>query len=134
MELANFWVQKNVNISQEKLGSRVVQVKKVHVHIHVLYSVFSATPNKKIQNHRDSPYKLCLEKACLLCPPPCSSLVMGSFSHGSPIVDIHMVKTRLGTGVPRSPESIAPILSLWKMFLLIRGRRRLHGSNKGQPS
>ena len=91
---------------QEKLGSRVVQVGKFHVH------VFSATPNKKIQNHRDPPYKLGLEKACLLCPPPSSSLVMGSFSHGSPIVDIHMVKTRLGTGVPRSPESNAPILSL----------------------
>ena len=35
---------------------------------------------------------------------------MGSlFSLGSAIVDIHMVKTRLGTGVPRSPESNAPI-------------------------
>ena len=37
MELANFRVEKNVNISQEKLGSRVVQVGKFHVHseIHV---------------------------------------------------------------------------------------------------
>ena len=70
------------------------------------------TPNEKIQNHREPPYKLCLEKACLLCPPSSSSLVIGSFSHGSPIVDIHMVKTRLGTGVPHSSESNAPILSL----------------------
>jgi len=38
---------------------------------------------------------------------------MGLFSLGSPIVDIHMVKTRLGTGVPRSPESNAPISSFY---------------------
>jgi len=39
---------------------------------------------------------------------------MGSlFSLGSPILDIHMVKPRLGTGVPRSPESNAPISSLY---------------------
>ena len=37
MELANFRFEKNVNISQEKLGSRVVQVEKNHVYseIHV---------------------------------------------------------------------------------------------------
>jgi len=71
-------------------------------------------PNKKVQNHREPPYKLCLKKACLLCSPPSSTLVMGSlFSFGSPIVDIHMVKTLLGTAVPRSPESNAPISSLY---------------------
>ena len=32
------------------------------------------TPNKKIQNHREPPYKLCLEKACLLCSPTSSAL------------------------------------------------------------
>ena len=100
IELADFRVGKmNENISQEKLGFRVVPVEKNHVH------VFSATPNKKIQNQREPPYKLCLTQACLLCPPPSSSLFMGSFSHESPIVDIHMVETRPGTGVPRSPES-----------------------------
>jgi DNA anti-recombination protein RmuC len=31
MELANSRVEKNVNISQEKMGSRVVQVEKIHV-------------------------------------------------------------------------------------------------------
>ena len=73
-----------------------------------------STPKKKIQNHREPPYKLRLEKACLLCSPPSSALVMGSlFSLGSPILDIHMVKPRLGTGVPRSSESNAPILSVW---------------------
>jgi len=30
MELASFWVQKGVTISQEKLGSLVVQVEKNH--------------------------------------------------------------------------------------------------------
>jgi len=36
MELANLWVKKSVNISQEKLGSRVVQIKTIErfqVHI-----------------------------------------------------------------------------------------------------
>jgi len=33
MELANFRVQKSVNISQEKQGSRVVQVKKMQKQI-----------------------------------------------------------------------------------------------------
>ena len=86
-----------------KTGFRVAQVEKNHVH------VFSATPNKNIQNHREPPYKLCLEKACLLCPPSSSSLVIGSFSHGSPIVDIHMVQTRLGTGVLSSSASCQPL-------------------------
>ena len=37
MELANFRVEKDVNISQENLGSRVVQVRKIYVYseIHV---------------------------------------------------------------------------------------------------
>jgi hypothetical protein len=36
MELANLWVKNIVNIFQEKLGSRVVQVEKNHVHsVHV---------------------------------------------------------------------------------------------------
>ena len=73
-----FSVRKKCQHFQEKLGSRVVQVGKFHVH-----AAFSATPNKKIQNHREPPYKLCLEKACLLCPLPSSALVMGSFSHGT---------------------------------------------------
>jgi hypothetical protein len=38
---------------------------------------------------------------------------MGSFSLGSPIVDFFTVKTRLGTGDPRSPESDAPKCSLY---------------------
>ena len=70
------------------------------------------TPNK-IQNHRKSPYKLCLKKACLLCSPPSSALVKGSIFFDPPIVNIHMVKTRLRTGVPRSPKSSAPICSLY---------------------
>ena len=112
MELPNFRVQNNVNISQEKLGYRVVQVKKsrvhgVHVHAHF------KPPEKRIQKHWEPPFKLCLEKACLPCSPPSSALVMGSFSLGSPIVDMHRVKTRLGTGVPRSPESDAPRSSLY---------------------
>ena len=39
MELANFRVEKNCQISQEKLGSRVVEVEINHVHsvhVHVL--------------------------------------------------------------------------------------------------
>ena len=121
----------------------------------VKFMYMYTTPNNKDKNHREPPYKLCLKKACLPCSPPFSALVMGSlFSLGSPIVDIHMVKTRLRTGVPRSPESNAPISYLYapahfprnqpvpatysvfqrKMFLLLRGRGRLHGSNKGQPS
>ena len=77
-----------------------IHVHSVHVHVQ---------PPIKIQNHRKSPYKLCLKKACLLCSSPSSALVMGSlFSLGSPILDIHMVKPRLGTGVPRSSESNAP--------------------------
>jgi len=67
----------------------------------------------KIQNNREPPFKLCLKKACFLFSPPSSALVMGLFSQGSPIVDIHMVKTRLGTVVPRSPESDAPRSSLY---------------------
>ena len=38
---------------------------------------------------------------------------MGLFTFGSPIVDIHMVKTRLRTRVHRSPESDAPRSSLY---------------------
>ena len=98
--------------SKEKLGSRVVKVKKIMYTVKFMY--ICTTPNKKIENHWEPPYKLCLKKACLLCSPPSSALVMSSFfSLGSPIVDIHMVKTRLGTGVPRSPESNAPIRSLY---------------------
>ena len=68
----------------------------------------------KIQNHPKSPYKLCLKKACLLCSPPSSALVMGSILFlDPPTVNIHMVNTRLGTGVPRSPKSNAPINSLY---------------------
>ena len=61
----------------------------------------------------ESPYKLCLKKACLLCSQPSSALVMGSTFLDPPIVNIHMVKTRLGTGVPRSPKSNAPISFLY---------------------
>ena len=83
------------------------------------------TPKKKIQNHREPPFKLCLKKACLPCPPPSFSLVMGLFSHGSPIVDIHMAKPRLGTGVPRSPgwgveAWVRNGRLLWKATQLIR--------------
>ena len=35
MELANLRLETNVNISQEKLGSRVVQVEKNHVYIEI---------------------------------------------------------------------------------------------------
>ena len=105
IELANFRIEKNVNISQSWCKS-----KKSMRTVKFMYT----TPNQKIQNHRELPYKLCLEKACLLCSLPSSALVMASlFSLGSPIVDIHMVKTRPGTGVPRSPESNAPISSLY---------------------
>ena len=47
-----FSVRKKCQHFQEKLGSQVVQVGKFHAHI------FSATPNKKIQNQREPPYKL----------------------------------------------------------------------------
>ena len=108
MELANFRIEKPVNISPEKLSSRVVKLQKFHVHsVHV-----HVQPPIKIQNHRKSPYKLCLKKACLLCSPPSSALVMGLFFLDPPIVNIHMVRTRLGTGVPRCPESNVPINSL----------------------
>ena len=56
MELANSRVEKNVNISQEKLGFRVVQVEKHHVS-----SKIHITPNKKTKNHREPPHKLCLK-------------------------------------------------------------------------
>ena len=51
--------------------------------------------------------------AGLLCSPPYSVLTMGSFSPRSPILDIHMVKTHLRARIPRSPESDAPISSLY---------------------
>ena len=38
MELANFRVEKNVNISQEKLGSRVVQVEKIMCEVKFMYN------------------------------------------------------------------------------------------------
>ena len=95
-----FSVRKKCQHFQEKLGSRVVQVGKFHVH------VFSATPNKKIQNHREPPYKLCLEKACLLCPPPSSALVMGSFSHGSRLWTFTWSKPASG---PEFPAPLNPM-------------------------
>ena len=42
--------------------------------------------------------------AGLLCSPPSSALAIGSIFLRSPILDIHMVKPRLRTGVPHSPE------------------------------
>ena len=47
--------------------------------------------------------QLCLKKARLLCSPSSYSLVMGSFSLGSPMVDIHMVKPASG------PELLAAL-------------------------
>ena len=56
MELVNFGVQKSVNIFQEKLGSRVVQVGKKYVHsVHV--DVHITQPNKQIQNNREPSFK-----------------------------------------------------------------------------
>ena len=101
--------RKNVNISRKNWVPELCKSKKICVQWNSCI-----TPNKKIQNHWEPPYKLCLKKACLLCSPPSSALFMGwLFSLGSPIVDIHRVKTRLETGVPRSPESDAPRSSLY---------------------
>ena len=110
MELANFrskeislFPRNNVNISQERFRLVHVGTNLVHsVHVHV------KPPNKKIQDTREPPFNLCLKQARLLFALPSSVLVIGSFSLGSPIVDIYMVKPRLGTGVPRFPESDAP--------------------------
>ena len=61
----------------------------------------------KITSDREPLFRVCLNKACLLCSSPSSALGMGSFSLGCPKVDIHMVTTRLGIGVTRFPESDA---------------------------
>ena len=110
MELANVRVNKSVNISQEKLVSRVVQAGKCHTHsVHVHLK----NPNKNIQSDRELPFKLPFKKACLAYSPPSSALVMGSSSLRSPIVDIHTVKIRLGTKIPRTHESDEPNSSLY---------------------
>ena len=98
--------KKSVNISQEKLGSRVLQVDFFHVNIVHVHAC--ETPELEIQNNWEPPFKLSLEKAYLLCSPPSSARGMGSFSLGSLTMEIHRFKTRLGTGVPRSPEFDPP--------------------------
>ena len=67
------------------------------------------SPTQKRRGEKEPPSKVCLKQTCLLCSPPSFAVVRDSFAPGSPIVDIHMVKTRLGTGGPRSLESDAPI-------------------------
>ena len=91
--------EKNVNISRKNWVPEWCKLKKFMY----IYSV--QPPIKKIQNHREPPYKLCLEKACLLCPPPSSALVMGSFSHGSRLWTFTWSKPASG------PEFPAPLNS-----------------------
>ena len=62
MELANFRVQKSVNISQEKQGSRVVQVETIYI-----------KNNERTTKNREPPLKLCLKKAGFLSSPPFSA-------------------------------------------------------------
>ena len=59
-----------------------------------------------MQNHREPPCKLCLEKACLLCHPPSSSLVLGTFSHGSRLWTFTWSKPASG---PEFPAPLNPM-------------------------
>ena len=69
------------------------------------------SPSAKIQN-RQPQWILCLA-AALLRSSPCSTLLMVSLFLWSPIWDFHLVKSRLKTGVPFSPEPDAPRSSLF---------------------
>ena len=126
--IARFGDKNRVKISREKLGSRVVQFE----------NCINPPPKSPCDHLTDSGAEIEKESsrhAGLLCSMLFFAITVGSFSLRPSILDIHMVKPRLRTGVPSSPETEAPSSSLYRSTSLITPTPPLglHKSTCGYP-
>ena len=103
MELAYFRAQDSANIFHERC----------HLENFTYMNPPTNSPSAKNPKSATAMDIVSYRTAALLRSSPCSTLLMDSLFLRSPIWDFHLVKSRLKTGIPYSPESDAPRSSLF---------------------